>query len=91
MPCSTCPRPESRRLSAVTSTNGAVKRLGFGRWKLLHRLAYVAPTLGVLHFIWRVKKDLREPAVYAVVIGALLLARLATQIPTRLGRGRVAD
>jgi sulfoxide reductase heme-binding subunit YedZ len=76
---------------ALTSTNAAVRRLGFARWKRLHRLAYLAGAVAALHFIWRVKKDLREPAVYAIVIGALLLARLAARIPTRLGHARVAD
>ena len=31
---------------AVTSTNGMVKRLGFPRWKRLHRLTYVADRAG---------------------------------------------
>ncbi|HZP43949.1 MAG TPA: protein-methionine-sulfoxide reductase heme-binding subunit MsrQ [Candidatus Binatia bacterium] len=61
---------------AVTSTNGAVRRLGYARWKRLHRLAYVAPALAVLHFLWRVKRDVREPVAYAAVLGALLLLRL---------------
>ena len=63
---------------AATSTSGALKRLGYARWKRLHRLAYVAPILGVIHFTWRVKKDVREPMAYAVVLGALLLVRLTT-------------
>ena len=46
---------------AATSTNAAVKRLGFKRWKQLHRLAYVAPFLAAAHFVWRVKRDIREP------------------------------
>jgi sulfoxide reductase heme-binding subunit YedZ len=61
---------------AVTSTDGWVRRLGFGRWKALHRLAYAAALLGVLHFVWRVKADRLKPAVFAVVIAVLLLARL---------------
>jgi methionine sulfoxide reductase heme-binding subunit len=61
---------------AMTSTSAAVKRMGYGRWKRLHRLAYVAPMLGVLHFIWRVKKDVSEPALYALVLGTLLLIRV---------------
>jgi len=55
---------------AWTSTNGAVKRMGFARWKMLHRLAYVAGSLGVIHFIWRVKIDLREPLIFAAILGA---------------------
>lgn len=60
---------------ALTSTDASVRRLGFARWKLLHRLAYVAPALGVLHFFWRVKKDATEPLAYGVVLAALLAVR----------------
>jgi len=63
---------------AVTSTNGWVRRLGFAGWKRLHRLAYLATVLAVVHFVWRVKKDLREPLAYATVLAALLLVRAAT-------------
>ena len=65
---------------AVTSTNASVRRLGYARWKQLHRLAYVAPILAVVHFVWRVKKDVREPVAYAIVLAALLLVRLAGQL-----------
>ncbi len=61
---------------AATSTAASVKRLGFPRWKLLHRLAYTAAILGVVHFFLRVKKDVSEPAVYAAVLALLLLARV---------------
>jgi sulfoxide reductase heme-binding subunit YedZ len=44
----------------------------------LHRLAYVAPILAVIHFTWRVKRDMSEPITYAAVLGALLVVRLAT-------------
>jgi sulfoxide reductase heme-binding subunit YedZ len=68
---------------AATSTAASVRRLGFVRWKRLHRLAYVATALGVVHFVLRVKKDLREPMVYGLVLTALLLARVAVQVRTR--------
>ena len=68
---------------AATSTAGAVRRLGFARWKLLHRLAYVAPALGATHFFLRVKKDVREPLVYAAVLGVLLLVRVAFYLRAR--------
>ena len=60
---------------AVTSTDASVKRLGFVRWKQLHRLAYLAPALAVLHFVWRVKRDVSEPVIYGTVLAALLAAR----------------
>lgn len=60
---------------ALTSTRAAMRRLG-RRWGQLHRAVYVAAALGVLHFIWLVKSDLREPMVYAAVLSVLLAARL---------------
>jgi methionine sulfoxide reductase heme-binding subunit len=61
---------------AVTSTKGMVRRLGFPRWKRLHRLVYLAATLGVVHFIWRVKSDLRVPLAYAFVLAVLMAIRV---------------
>ncbi|MET0285227.1 MAG: protein-methionine-sulfoxide reductase heme-binding subunit MsrQ [Polyangiales bacterium] len=60
---------------AITSTNASVKRLGFTSWKLLHRLAYVAAGLGVIHFVWRVKKDASEPVMYGLALAVLLAVR----------------
>jgi sulfoxide reductase heme-binding subunit YedZ len=60
---------------AVTSTNKMVKRLGFSRWKRLHRFVYLAGVAGAVHFFWRVKADHREPLVFAAVLALLLLAR----------------
>jgi sulfoxide reductase heme-binding subunit YedZ len=68
---------------AATSTAASVRRLGFVRWKRLHRLAYVATALGVVHFTLRVKKDLREPIIYALVLTTLLLARVAVGLQMR--------
>lgn len=61
---------------ALTSTAAAVRRLGYVRWKQLHRLAYVAAVLGVVHFFFRVKSDLREPLVYGAVLAVLLVLRV---------------
>jgi sulfoxide reductase heme-binding subunit YedZ len=76
---------------AVTSTDRWVRRLGFARWKRLHRLVYVAAVLGVIHFVWRVKADLRRPLVAAAAIGALLAARVAARsLAAARRRGRSA-
>src|SRR5580704_7621754 len=61
---------------AATSTNSALRRLGYVRWKQLHRLAYLAPALAVLHFTLRVKRDESEPLAYGLVLAALLTVRL---------------
>ncbi len=61
---------------ALTSTRGWIVRLGGRRWQQLHRLAYVAAAAGIVHFWWKVKSDVREPLIYALVFAILLLARL---------------
>ncbi len=61
---------------AATSTNAMVRRLGARRWQRLHRAVYLIAVLGVLHFWWLVKKDVTEPRLFALVMGALLAARL---------------
>lgn len=61
---------------AITSTAKMTKRLGARRWKRLHRLAYPAAILGVVHFAWRVKSDYRQPIVFATVLAVLLGVRV---------------
>jgi sulfoxide reductase heme-binding subunit YedZ len=59
---------------AVTSTNRMMRRLG-RRWQKLHRLIYPIAALAVLHYYWQVKRDVREPLVYAAILAALLAYR----------------
>lgn len=61
---------------ALTSTRGMIRRLGAGRWQLLHRLVFLAALLGATHFILRVKGFQPEPWIYAGIVVALLLLRL---------------
>jgi sulfoxide reductase heme-binding subunit YedZ len=60
---------------ALTSTNAMMRRLG-RNWQRLHRLVYLIALLGVLHFLWLVKADHREPAIYLGVLIVLMLTRL---------------
>lgn len=60
---------------ALTSSRAAMRRLG-QRWKPLHRLVYLAAGLVVVHFLWLVKADIREPVAYGLLIGLLLALRL---------------
>jgi methionine sulfoxide reductase heme-binding subunit len=60
---------------AATSTNGMRRWLG-RRWQKLHYGAYVVGILGVWHYWWQVKKDIREPLIYAVILTVLLGLRL---------------
>jgi sulfoxide reductase heme-binding subunit YedZ len=59
---------------AVTSTKGWIRRLG-KRWTKLHRLAYVATALAVVHFFWLVKSDYRQPILLASCLAILMVVR----------------
>lgn len=79
---------------AITSTRGWMRRLG-RNWKRLHRLAYVAGMLAVLHFLWQAKAAERdEPLIYAAILTLLLLVRAPqvrrwlVTLRTRLSRQR---
>lgn len=61
---------------ALTSTNAMVRRLGGRRWQWLHRLVYLIGMLGVTHYWWLVKKDIREPLAFACVLAVVLGLRL---------------
>ena len=83
---------------AVTSTNAMMRRLK-RRWHSLHKLIYPIAMLGVWHYWWQVKKDIREPLIYAGLLAVLLgwrwwrRQRAATSksaLPTAPGTGAVA-
>jgi sulfoxide reductase heme-binding subunit YedZ len=75
---------------AITSTNRMVQRLGAKRWLALHRLVYVIAPLGVLHFWWMVKRDITEPAIYALILAVLLGYRVIAKLKDRRRRARPA-
>jgi methionine sulfoxide reductase heme-binding subunit len=60
---------------ALTSWDGAIRRLGGAVWRRLHRLAYPAAALGAVHFVWLVKAWPPEPLAYAAGVAVLLLYR----------------
>ena len=60
---------------ALTSSRKAILYLR-DKWKKLHRLIYLIAILGVIHFLWLVKKDLTEPLIYGAIIIILLISRL---------------
>ena len=73
---------------AVTSTHAMMRRLG-RRWQQLHRLIYLIALLGVIHYLWLVKKDLTEPLIYGAVLTLLLVVRLPWGVTLmKMGRSR---
>jgi sulfoxide reductase heme-binding subunit YedZ len=63
---------------AATSFNKAIKALGAKRWQALHKAVYAVAVIAMLHFIWMRagKNNFAEPAVYGVILAALLGWRL---------------
>lgn len=60
---------------ALTSTKGWMKRLG-KNWKKLHKLIYLIAPLVILHFVWLVKADYRDPLLYGTIIAGLFILRI---------------
>ena len=74
---------------AITSTAGWIRRLGGKRWQLLHRSIYFAAVLGVIHYYWLVKSDVREPLFYGSLVAILLLWRLGSWFSRRRTKSTV--
>jgi sulfoxide reductase heme-binding subunit YedZ len=68
---------------AITSTAGMIRRLGGRAWRRLHRLAYVAAALGVVHYWWLVKLDTRPPRNYGIILAVLLAMRVWASLRRR--------
>lgn len=60
---------------AITSNQWSMRHLK-KNWKRLHKLVYLAGILVIIHFVWLVKSDVREPLVYGAVLALLLALRL---------------
>jgi methionine sulfoxide reductase heme-binding subunit len=75
---------------AATSTNAMVRRLGGKRWQALHRLVYAIAALGVVHYWWLVKKDIREPMLYAGLLAVLLAVRMYWKLQKRAATATTA-
>ena len=61
---------------AITSNKFSIRKLTGKRWNQLHRLVYPAAILGVVHFYWLVKSDVRQPVIYGVILILLFGVRL---------------
>jgi sulfoxide reductase heme-binding subunit YedZ len=60
---------------AATSTAGMIKRMGATAWRRLHRLAYAAGVLAVLHFLWLAKVGRQAPYGYGAWLALVLGVR----------------
>jgi sulfoxide reductase heme-binding subunit YedZ len=49
----------------------------------LHRLIYFSAVVGVIHYAWLVKADLKKPLEYAFVLALLILYRVVVWLGSR--------
>lgn len=68
---------------AITSTAGWIRRIGGKRWQALHRGIYVTAILGVIHYYWLVKSDVRKPLFYGAIVAILLAWRVLSALSKR--------
>lgn len=69
---------------ALTSTDGALRRMGAAAWRRLHRLAYPAILLGAVHFVMIGKVWTAESLIYLTITAGLLAVRLLPRAGRRL-------
>jgi DMSO/TMAO reductase YedYZ heme-binding membrane subunit len=55
---------------------GVVLGVGLLKHEALHQLVYPAAILGVIHYLWLVQADTREPLIYLAILLVLLGFRL---------------
>jgi sulfoxide reductase heme-binding subunit YedZ len=70
---------------AITSTQGWQRRLGYRRWKRLHRAVYLAGGMASFHFLLRFKTPRLETVLWMTVIALLLLFRAVDAVRRRVG------
>jgi sulfoxide reductase heme-binding subunit YedZ len=69
---------------ALTSNTWSIRRLGGKTWNRLHKLAYVATGLGMIHFLMVGKVYTTEVLTYAAILVTLLAIRVWRNGPRSL-------
>lgn len=61
---------------AITSNNLSIRKMGPARWNKLHKVVYLVGIGAVMHFLLLTKTWEVEPAIYALILFALLTHRV---------------
>lgn len=62
-------------LLGATSTDAMIRRLGAGRWQMIHRLVYLIAALGLFHFALQSKIDVTQPVLMSGLFALLMAYR----------------
>ena len=71
---------------AVTSPAFVLRWMGGKAWRRVHTLVYVAAMAGCIHYWWLVKKGVKAPMPFTLVLAVLLLARVVWSAKKRWRR-----
>ena len=71
---------------AMTSPAFVMRWMGGKAWRRVHYSVYAAAIAGCVHYWWLVKKGVREPLPFTLVLAVLLLARMIWAANKRLRR-----
>jgi len=74
---------------AVTSPAFVMRWMGGTLWRRVHTLVYAAAWAGVIHYWWLVKKGVKEPMPFTLVLVVLLLARIVWSVMNRSRKAKV--
>ena len=69
---------------AITSNNASIRKLGAKNWNRLHKVAYLATGLAMVHFLMVGKVYTTEVLVYAGLLVVLLVVRVVRNGPRSL-------
>ena len=75
---------------AVTSPAFVMRWMGGKTWRRVHALVYAAAWAGVIHYWWLVKKGVKAPMPFTLVLLTLLLARMVWSVMNRSRKAKVA-
>jgi methionine sulfoxide reductase heme-binding subunit len=78
-------------LLAATSPAFVMRWMGGKNWRRLHYAVYVAAMAGCIHYWWLVKKGVKAPLPFTLVLAVLLLARIMWSAMKRFRGGGAAQ
>lgn len=74
--------------AALTSPDFVRRKIGFQKWKTVHKVVYFSAAFAALHFLLLVKKDISRPAVFIAIFAFLMILRLPP-VSTRLEQWKI--
>jgi len=74
----------------LTSPAFVMRWMGGKTWRRVHYSVYVAAIAGCIHYWWLVKKGVRAPLPFTLVLTLLLLARIGWSVSQRLRKSAAA-